>query len=405
MNASKSRNTTLLIIVSALGYFVDVYDLLLFSVVRTKSLLDIGVPQEEVLSTGLSLLNYQTVGLLVGGILWGVLGDKRGRLTVLFGSILIYSLANLGNAFVTSVEQYKILRLIAGIGLAGELGAGVTIVMETMKKDRRTIGITIIASFGLLGAIVAGYVGQVLDWRTSYIIGGLLGFVLLFLRIGAKESGIYSTLKTKNVKRGNFLRLIKERHLFLKYIKTIGVGLPTYFVVGLLLTIVPEFSEELGIKEPVSTGTAMMYCFTAFTLADVIGGLLSQLLKSRKKVFYFFNFLTLAAIIIFFLLPASTADGMYWRLALLGFSIGYWALIVTNSSEQFGTNLRATVTTTVPNFVRGMLAPMAFIFQLLTEYNSITTSGLIVGLGAVILALLATRFTTETFHRDLDFED
>ncbi|MBL0236034.1 MAG: MFS transporter [Saprospiraceae bacterium] len=397
------RLTIILIVVSALGYFVDVYDLLLFSVVRKKSLLELGVPDADTLALGLRLLNFQTLGLLLGGIFWGMLGDKKGRLTVLFGSIVLYSLANIVNGFVTTVSQYEILRFIAGFGLAGELGAGVTIVMETMKKENRTIGITIVASVGLLGAVVAGYVGQHYDWRTSYIIGGVMGLLLLLLRFGAYESGLYKNIKEQNIDRGNFLKLFTNGERFWKYLKTILVGLPTYFVVGLLLTIAPEFAKEIGIADKVNTGNAMMYCFTGFCIADVFGGLLSQRLQSRKKVFYFFNVLSFISISVFFFFPASNLDGMYIRYAFLGISIGYWALIVTNASEQFGTNLRATVTTTVPNFVRGALVPITIIFESMKGSFGIAMSGAIIGLTTVVIALIATTFTRETYGKDLDY--
>lgn len=392
-----------LIVVSALGYFVDVYDLLLFSVVRKKSLLELGVSDSDTLALGLKLLNIQTIGLLLGGIFWGMLGDKKGRLTVLFGSILMYSLANIANGFVTTVYQYEILRFIAGIGLAGELGAGVTIVMETMKKENRTIGTTFIASIGLLGAVVAGYIGQNYNWRSSFIIGGVMGLLLLLLRFGAFESGLYKSVRDQNIDRGNFFKLFTNKERFGKYLKTILVGLPTYFVVGLLLTIAPEFAKEIGIEGKVNTGNAMMYCFSGFCVADVFGGLLSQNLKSRKKVFYLFNILSFISISVFFFLPASNLEGMYIRYAFLGFSIGYWALIVTNASEQFGTNLRATVTTTVPNFVRGALVPITIVFESMKGSFGIGVSGAIIGLTTVVIALIATTFTKETFGKNLDY--
>lgn len=400
---NEKRITFILIAVSALGYFVDVYDLLLFSVVRKKSLLELGVPDADTLALGLRLLNFQTIGLLLGGIFWGMLGDKKGRLTVLFGSIVLYSLANIANGFVTNVSQYEMLRFIAGFGLAGELGAGVTLVMETMKKDNRTFGTTIVASVGLLGAVVAGYVGQHYDWRTSFIIGGGMGLLLLLLRFGAYESGLYNTIKTQNVDRGNFFKLFTDGKRFSKYLKTILVGLPTYFVVGLLLTIAPEFAKEIGIADKVNTGNVMMYCFTGFCIADVLGGLISQRLKSRKRVFYLFNVLSFISISIFFFLPASTLEGMYVRYAFLGFSIGYWALIVTNASEQFGTNMRATVTTTVPNFVRGALVPITILFESMKVTIGIGMSGAIIGLTTVVIALIATSLTKETFAKDLDY--
>ena len=400
---SFNKITSLLIIVSALGYFVDVYDMMLFTVVRKKSLLELGVLDSETLSTGLRLLNFQTIGLLIGGIFWGILGDKKGRLNVLFGSIIIYSIANILNGFVTSLWQYEVLRVIAGFGLAGELGAGVTIVMESLKKETRTIGATLVASFGLVGAIVSGYVGEHFDWRTAYIVGGVLGLFLLLLRVGVYESGMYKNIKDKNIEKGKFLKIFTSWDKFSRYSKTILVGLPSYFVLGLLLTIAPEFARELGISDKINTGHAMMYCFTGFSIADLLCGLLSQRLQSRKAIFYLFNLLTVIAIITFFFAPATTLFSFYIRYTFVGFGIGYWAMLVTNASEQFGTNYRATVTTTVPNFIRGALVPIAFAFESLKDSIGLIQSGIVIGLFTVIIALVATYFTKETFHKDLDY--
>ncbi|MBA4850574.1 MFS transporter [Emticicia sp. BO119] len=407
LNQSERPNKIiiLLIIVSALGYFVDVYDMMLFTVVRKKSLLELGIAENETLSVGLRLLNFQTIGLLAGGIFWGILGDKKGRLNVLFGSIIIYSLANILNGFVSELWQYGVLRVIAGFGLAGELGAGVTIVMESLKKETRTIGATLVASFGLIGAIVAGYVGEHFDWRVAFIVGGVLGLFLLLLRIGVHESDMYKNIKNKDIEKGKFLKIFASWDKFSRYAKTILVGLPSYFVLGLLLTIAPEFAKEIGIADKINTGHAMMYCFAGFSVADLLCGLLSQKLKSRKAVFYLFNMLTIISIITFFYAPANSLFGFYIRYTFVGFGIGYWAMLVTNASEQFGTNYRATVTTTVPNFIRGALVPIAFAFESLKPPLGLINSGVIIGLITVIIALGATFYTRETFHKELDYNE
>lgn len=400
-----NKSTAALIIVSALGYFVDVYDMMLFTVVRKKSLLELGVADSETLSVGLQLLNFQTVGLLIGGVVWGILGDKKGRLTVLFGSIIIYSTANIANGFVTDLWQYEVLRVVAGFGLAGELGAGVTVVMESLKKENRTIGTTLVAAFGLLGAIVAGYVGEHFDWRIAYIVGGTAGLFLLLLRVGVHESDMYKNIKSKGIQKGNFVHLFTSFSKFSRYAKTILVGLPSYFVLGLLLTIAPEFAKEIGLSAKINTGHAMMYCFAGFSTADLLCGLLSQRLQSRRTVFFLFNLLTIAAILTFFYAPANSLTGFYIRYTFVGFGIGYWAMLVTNASEQFGTNYRATVTTTVPNFIRGALVPIAFAFESLKESLGLIGSGVVIGLATAAIALVATYFTRETFHKELDYTE
>jgi MFS transporter, putative metabolite:H+ symporter len=394
-----------LIAVSALGYFVDVFDLLLFSVVRKKSLLDIGVLENDSLSIGLSLLNYQMVGLVLGGILWGVVGDKKGRLTVLFGSIVLYSVANILNGFVTTVDQYKALRLIAGIGLAGELGAGITLVSEVMKKETRGYGGMIIATVGLLGAVVASNVGLHYSWRTSFIVGGVMGLILLLMRIGVYESGLYNKIKNENIKRGNFFQLFSSWKIFSKYMRTILVGLPTYFIVGLLVTGSPEFGKALGMTEIPVAGLAVMYCYIGLTVGDLICTTLSQILRTRKLAFYIFNVLCLFSIALFLFYPSLNAGGFYFRCFLLGFSVGYWALITINASEQFGTNLRATAATTVPNFVRATTIPVSFVFAQTKDSLGVIHSAAFIGFTTVIIAIVATYFSNETFGKDLDYTE
>jgi putative MFS transporter len=400
-----SKTSTLLIIVSALGYFVDVYDMMLFTVIRKKSLLSLSVADENTLSTGLRLLNFQTAGLLLGGIFWGVLGDKKGRLSVLFGSIIIYSTANILNGFVINIWQFELLRFVAGFGLAGELGAGITMVMETMNKKTRTLGATVVASVGLLGAIVAGYVGQAYDWRNAFIVGGVLGFLLLLLRVGVFESGMYNNIKDKAIDKGNFIKLFTSWSRFSRYSKAILVGLPSYFVLGLLLTIAPEYAKELGITQKINTGYVMMFCFTGFCSGDVVCGLISQYFKSRKFVLYLFNILCLAAIAIFFYYPTTSITGFYTKYVLAGLGIGYFAMLVTNASEQFGTNYRATVAITVPNFIRGALIPIAFVFEAVKGSLGLVNGAALIGLGTVIIALTAAIFTKETFDESLDYTE
>lgn len=391
------------VIVAALGYFVDIYDLLLFSIVRVQSLKDIGVADDQLLAIGLSLLNWQMIGMLMGGIAWGVMGDKRGRLSVLFGSIILYSLANIANGFVETVEQYRWLRLVAGIGLAGELGAGITLVSEVMSKEKRGIGTTIVATIGILGAVVAYFVATHWNWRTAYFVGGGLGLALLILRISVYESGMFKNIKQAEVSRGNFFMLFANRELFFKYTKCILIGLPTWYVVGILVTAAREFSQAYGMAEVADPGRAVMWCYTGLTLGDLSSGLLSQLLKSRKKAM--FIFLTLSAITIAFYLSsgAITLSQFYTKAFLLGYGVGYWAIFVTIASEQFGTNIRATVTTTVPNFARGSLVPISMSFAYLQQYTTLVGSAVAVGAVCMLIAFVALSYMKETFHKDLDY--
>lgn len=401
--AVNKKNVKLIIIVAALGYFVDIYDLILFSVIRIKSLKGLGVPESDLLDVGTMLINSQMFGMLIGGILWGVLGDKKGRLSVLFGSILLYSLANLANGFITTVEQYAIIRFIAGIGLAGELGAGITLVTETMSKENRGYGTMIVAGVGLMGAVAAALVGENYAWETSYIIGGIMGLLLLGMRVGLAESGMFKNLKNDGVSRGNIFMLFNDGKRFKKYLSCILIGIPLWFVVGVLVTFSPEFGKELNATEPLSAGTGIMYCYIGIAIGDIVAGFLSQIWRSRKKVMLLFLLLTGVSIVVYLNAEGMNSQQFIWLVLFLGFASGYWATFVTIASEQFGTNLRATVTTTVPNFVRGSLVLATLSFTALKGSLGIINSALVVGFVSLAIALFALYQLKETFGKDLDY--
>lgn len=392
------------ILVASLGYFVDIYDLLLFSIVRVASLQSLGFSGQELTSSGIFLLNVQMIGLLVGGIVWGVLADKKGRLYVLFGSIFMYSIANIANGFVYSIESYAFWRFIAGFGLAGELGAGITLVAELMPKEKRGYATTIIASVGVSGAVAGYFIAQYFDWRTCFFIGGGLGLSLLLLRIGVAESGMFDKTKEDTVSRGNFFALF-ERSRFLKYMRCIVIGLPLWFVVGILITFSPEFGKALNVQGDVNAGAAVACCYGGLVIGDILSGLLSQYLKSRVKVVYIYLFLSMLSIAIYFLSGSSSLFNFYLICFVLGISVGYWVIFMTIATEQFGTNLRATVTTTVPNFVRGSVVPMSLLFQyLIGVFNgSLVGSGIVVGLLSLGLAFWALHYMQDTFSKDLDY--
>jgi len=397
-----SKNVKAIVIVAALGYFVDIYDLILFSIVRIPSLKSLGVTGDALLSDGVMLLNMQMAGMLIGGILWGVLGDKRGRISVLFGSIIMYSVANILNGFVMDVQQYAVLRVIAGIGLAGELGAGITLVSEVMSKESRGYGTTIVASVGILGAVVAALVADMFDWRTAYFVGGGMGLLLLFLRIGIYESGMFENVKSGDVVRGEFLHLFTNWNRFKKYVKCILIGAPLWFVVGILITFSDAFAKQLGV-EGVVPAKSVMFCYIGLAAGDMLSGYLSQYFKSRKKIILAFILATNILIIVYLFFNTFGSFYFYTVCLALGISCGYWAVFVTNASEQFGTNLRATVTTTVPNFIRGTVVPLTLLFQLLNpSVGMIYSAAMVAGL-ALFLAYISALRLEETYGKDLDY--
>ncbi|MEJ7913776.1 MAG: MFS transporter [Chitinophagaceae bacterium] len=396
---------SLAVVVAALGYFVDIYDLLLFGIVRVISLQSMGLSKEQITIDGEGIIMWQMVGLIIGGIIWGIMGDKKGRLSVLFGSIILYSLANIANGFVETVDQYKLIRFIAGIGLAGELGAGITLVSELTPKEKRGVATSLVAGIGLTGAIVAFIMKENFHWRTCYFIGGGLGLGLLILRVSVVESGLYNMVKNSGVKRGDFFMLFATRERVRKYFLSILIGLPTWFVIGVLVTFAAEFGERMGIAESVDPGRALMYAYAGISIGDVLIGLVSQRLKSRKKALYIFYAITALFMFLFFTTQWNgSAQRMYWICAGLGFGTGFWAIFVTIAAEQFGTNIRATAATTIPNMVRGMLALFILpLFKALRNVTDYITGGWIAAIIIMAITVIASFYTEETFHKDLDY--
>ncbi len=401
------NKTYFAILVAALGYFVDIYDLILFSIVRVPSLKSLGLNEAQVTSQGLFLLNVQMAGMLIGGILFGILGDRKGRLSVLFGSIFLYSLANILNGFVQTIEQYTILRFIAGIGLAGELGAGITLVAEMMPKEKRGYGTTIISAVGISGALLAWWMASKFDWRVAYFVGGGMGFMLLFLRVGVLESGMFESLKksSHSIKRGHFLSLFTQRSKLRRFVNGILIGSPLWYVIGILITLSPEFAKALLTVDAIDAGKSVFYSYTGLVFGDILAGLISQKLRSRKKVIFIFLVATTLAIITFFRMTGLSADQFYFMTFILGFCVGYWVLFVTVAAEQFGTNLRSTVATSTPNFVRGSLVAISLLFTSLKPSIGILSAGLYTGLITLGLSFLGLYFIDETFHKDLDYTE
>jgi len=409
MNETQKKGVTLLVIVAALGYFVDIFDLLLFGMVRVSSLRDLGVEENMLEKIGLRLDNCQFIGMMLGGIFWGILGDKKGRLSVLFGSIITYSIANTLNCFVHTIPQYELLRLIAGFGLAGELGAGITLVNESLSKEKRGIATSFVAGFGVFGAVFGCLVVLwVKDWRICYLIGGLMGFALLILRISVYESGMYLNVKEKTNNLGNFWILFKDSKKFIKYISIITLAIPIWYVVQLYAKYAPELADALGLqyedKKQVAV-YAIMAVYSGLTIGDVTCGLLSNYLKSRKKAIITYLFLLVCFIALFWMIGKISMLVFYAMIFMLGLGIGYWAVFMSTAAESFGINIRSTVSNTAPNFVRGSVIGINLLYTTLKTNAgfSAQAANLTVGAICIGIALLAWTQLEETFGKDLDY--
>ncbi|HZG01512.1 MAG TPA: MFS transporter [Chitinophagales bacterium] len=400
--SSSAFNTTVL--VAALGYFVDIYDLQLFNIVSRESLRGIGITDPALIDKyDYVLFNWQMTGMLIGGIIWGVLGDRLGRKSVLFGSIVLYSLANIANGFVTTIEQYEIVRLLAGLGLAGELGAAITLVSEIMTKENRGYGTMIIVATGALGAVAANVISRNFEWQVSYFIGGGLGLALLALRVGTFESGMFDRVKKANVQKGNFFMLFTTWPRFFKYVCCILIGLPVWFCIGILIKFSEKFAAATGVMGDVRVGNAIMYAYIGLSFGDLVSGYLSQVLGSRKKAVLLFLMLSAVLSGVFLYVQNLSASAFYFLCFAVGTATGYWALFVTIASEQFGTNIRATVTTTVPNFVRGAVVPITLSYKAIEATDGNIRAALILGIICIGLAIVGTLCVKETFGKDLDY--
>ncbi|GAA4411596.1 MFS transporter [Nibrella viscosa] len=394
------------VVVAALGYFVDVYDLLLFNIVRVPSLKDLNLSEADISLIGGRIYNWQQAGLLIGGVLWGVLGDKRGRLSVLFGSIITYSVANIACSFVQDPQMYALLRFIAGLGLAGELGAGITLVSEILPKELRGFGSSLVAGVGLMGAVVAYFTVTLFDWRTTYLVGGGLGVVLLLLRVSVFESGMYLQMKQEAVGRGSLrILLFTNRRRLSAYLHCMGLAVPTYFVIGILATFGNEFGQALGIPEPILPGRCVMYTYIGMVVGDLLSGPLSQWMRSRRWAIGLMMGLTAAFVGIYLFTGIQSAGLFYATCTGLGFAIGYIALFLTVTAEHFGTNLRATATTSVANNVRATTLLTIPAFQMLKPALGVIGAGAVVGMVCFLVGFWSLTRIDETFGKDLEYTE
>jgi MFS transporter, putative metabolite:H+ symporter len=403
MNNKQYGLLSLPVIVAALGFFVDIFDLLLFSVIRIPSLTSLHLSADAVRDKGELIISIQLIGMVIGGVLWGIIGDKFGRLKVLFGSILLYSAANIANGFVQDVNMYILIRFIAGIGLAGELGAGITLTSEILPKEKRGLASTIIATFGVLGGITAAIFSKlVTDWRTLYFIGGGMGLLLLALRVSVAESGMFSMLEKTTVQRGNYLQFFATKERFFRYAKGMLIGIPVWFCIGILMSFANEFATRMGVQG-ITPGNAILYQYIGLGFGDVTAGLLSHKLKSRKKALYIFYAIFAVFMFLFFTQHNSSAAWFYFICAGLGFGSGISVLYITTSAEQFGTNLRASAATSITNFVRGFTPLLLLIFKSIRDYTGYVNGALMIGITVMIIAIASLYYTKESFGKDLDF--
>lgn len=396
-----SKQEILTVLVVALGYYVDAYDLLVMSAVRKPSLLSLGVPESETLNIGLSLLNYQLVGLMIGGVMWGVIADKYGRKKALFGSILIYSFANIANGYINSVNMYYWLRIIAGFGLAGELGVGISLITENVAKERRTISTAIVSFFGMLGASTGGWFGSIFEWQNCFLIGGFAGLLLLLLRLKVEESVMFNEIKDKNVSKGNIWMIIKNPKTLLTYFFCTLAGAASILFIGVFIQSTPELGKLFNLN--ITAGIALIWYYLGASVSEIIAGLLSKLLKERKAPIYIFYAISLLAITNFCVNVPNSPYFFYLNCLFLGFGLGWWSQLITLSAELFGINVRATAATSIPTFARAWNIPFSNIFKQNIPNLGIVNSAFGIGVIVVSLAIISITMVKETFENDANF--
>ena len=420
------------VLVASLGYFVDLYDLVVFSVVRVPSLgvKGLGLPEAtpgpgggfldgvartfrillghetgDVTTAGAAILDLQLTGMVIGGFVWGVLGDRRGRLTTLFGSIALYSTANLLNAFVQTVPQYAALRFLAGIGLAGELGAGVTLVSELMNRHHRGWGTMIVAFAGMLGPVAASLVGGRIEWRHAYIVGGVMGFALLALRIGLVESGMFRRSEREHGRRGDLRMLFGSAERVRRLACVVALGSPIWFVGGVVFVFGPELARAIGCEEPVRPANVVLSGYLGAAAGDLVSGAVSQWLRSRRVAIAGAIVALGLSLTALLMLGGRGPNWFYACTAAAGFATGYWAVFVTVAGESFGTNLRATVATAAPNLVRWSAVIWVNAWGAMKTPLGAGRAAACVAAVAVLVGLLGVWRLPEPFGRDLDWEE
>ncbi|MFZ4621717.1 MAG: MFS transporter [Bacteroidota bacterium] len=406
MKNSKNIGLAFAVIAAALGYFVDLYDIVLFGVVRVASLKEIGIAGDELISKGILLLNLQFIGMLIGGIAWGVIGDKFGRKIALISTITMYSAANVMNGFVTDINTYAILRFVAGMGLAGELGAGITLVSEILPKNYRGYGTTVISFLGLVGALTASFVGSSFDWRVAYFVGGGMGFIVLVMRLFAlRESDMFEAQKKTTVTRGDILIFFRSRKLMMKLLAVIAVGVPIWYVSGIVITFSPEFGAALNLSRTITAAETLKWQAIGLAIGSGLSGIVSEMIKSRKTVVWF-CFIAMAILSVLTLnMVNANADTFMMVILVVGLGQGYWTVFLTMAAENFGTNIRATVATSVPNFVRSMVVPMSLWLNSLRHDLGLINSALLIGGIVFVIAFAALSFVKETYGTDINYTE
>lgn len=405
MKNQHSSVLNLAVVIAGLGFFIDAFDLFLFNVYRIPSLKDLGLSGEALTKKGEWLLSIQMAGMMAGGIISGMIGDKKGRVKALYGSILLYSLCNVANAFVQDINSYAVIRFLAGAGLAGELGSGITLVSESMTVEKRGYGTILVATLGALGAVAAGLAGDFLPWRQAFFVAGLAGFALLLMRVGSMESEIFMKKENANSSRGSFKLLFSSPSRTIKYFACILVGIPIWYSVGLLITLSPELAKEHHISN-----LKLSTCFILFQVGvasgDLASGMISQWLKMRKWIILAFMVIGIIASFIHFVLLYQSAV-FYGSSFCMGLGCGYLSVFVTSTAEQFGTNLRVTVTATVTNFMRGAVTLLIPLHTWLQQSFHLSLSEGLIATGVLIwtAALISAYYLPETFGKDLNFKE
>jgi MFS transporter, putative metabolite:H+ symporter len=382
------------------GYFIDIFDLVLFSTLRISSFEELKITDPTYWTV--VFFNLQMTGILVGGIFWGKMADIKGRSWSFMGTILVFSIANIINGLTSSLTVYGICRFIAGFGLAGEMGSGIALICEKVPDEKRSLYLGFVSSLGCIGAVLSGWLGDIVYWRYLFIGSGFAGILLTLLRKNLLEPDLFRKTATLNIPRGQWKTLFQSPPDLIRFILLIFLGIPMWYIIGILWSFSTEMTSTIGLNI-FTSGQAILWGYVGVWMGDMLMPFVSQFLKSRIFTIQICLIMMLLGVIYLFQFQPHSLLSFQLTHIFLGFTIGYWAVYATLCGESFGTNIRALTSTSLPSLIRFSSIPMMIIYQYGRDENELNIA-LGMGLTVLCISMITTYFIKDTFQKDIDFQ-